>query len=214
MVQLRCSTAVVLPWLPGGAAPLFSRPMPPAAPITLLCCRLLHRRARSRRAPLWCPSARSSSTTWMRCGPCPARSFGAFVLLCLARARVPAAQVQHSFAPPPGPVQAEAGALVCSIPAHPLLPMFRASPMLPPAPPQVCEYLVKKIPVPVRDFTSPPQVQRGGGDAARPCRVLRPSAGAGGHATRPARAALASSAPFQILLMPGCDAFLPRRPRR
>jgi len=24
--------------------------------------------------------------------------------------------------------------------------------------PQVCEYLVKKIPVPVRDFTSPPQV--------------------------------------------------------
>ena len=29
----------------------------------------------------------------------------------------------------------------------------------------VCEYLVKKIPVPVRDFTSPPQVRRarGGG---------------------------------------------------
>lgn len=32
-------------------------------------------------------------------------------------------------------------------------------------PPQVCEYLVKKIPVPVRDFTSPPQVGRlGAGD--------------------------------------------------
>ena len=27
----------------------------------------------------------------------------------------------------------------------------------------VCEYLVKKIPVPLRDFVSPPQVRRGGG---------------------------------------------------
>ena len=42
----------------------------------------------------------------------------------------------------------------------------------------VCEYLVKKIPVPVRDFVSPPQVRGGGssgwgGAAARPRGVTR-----------------------------------------
>ena len=44
-------------------------------------------------------------------------------------------------------------------------------------PPQVCEYLVKKIPVPVRDFTSPPQVGLGlGGGKVSGCLAAAPVA--------------------------------------